>query len=417
MITNYENGDIKIVSVKLTNANNSRTVDIRGQVVSFSIYEDLEEPSLYVELLMNDGINLVKSLPIIGEEKLEVVFVSPFRSVNSKYTFTVFAIKAGGVLPGGKGSAYSLTGVSPEHFTSSSLSLEKSFNVTIDNAVKEILTNTLKTKKQIFLEPCKGASTISIPRLAPFQAVDFLRQRAVSTKQKGGGVYVFYENQLGYHFKTIEELLTEGQKNIKSKVFTYHPDVNSSSEQHRASYRNLLRYEHLKKGDTVGKISSGMYSTTTKSYDIITKDVSKINYKLSEQASKFVSGDKKASIPNSNEFVTKYSSATNTKYFIAKDSSKQNDFISEVTGYKNAFISLFNDNIVRAFVNGDSYLTVGDLITLNIPDSTGGKTNQKLDTRISGNYLITKLRHVINYESNRFKHFISFDCNKVGFKL
>lgn len=417
MIKNYENGDIKLVSIKLTNAIKSRTVDIRAQVLSISIYEDLEEPSIYAEISMNDGINLIKSLPIIGEETLELSFNSPFRPIITKYSFNVFAIKNTGVLPGGKGSAYTLSCASKEHFVASVTNIEKTYTNTIDEAIKDILKNNIRTNKAIFVEPAKISPPIAIPKLTAFQAIDFLRQRAVSAKQKAGGVYVFYENQTGYHFKTLEELLTEGQKTISSKVFTHSPDVNSSSEQHRASYRNLLRYEHLKKGDTVGKLNSGMFNNVTKTFDITTKEVKKSTFKLTEQASKFASGDKKTSISNSDKFVSEYSNKQQVKYFITKDASKVNDHIADNAGYKNAFISLFNDNIVRGFINGDSYLMVGDLITLNIPDVSAGVKNQKPDTKISGNYLITKLRHLIYYESNRFKHYISFDCNKVGFKI
>lgn len=417
MTTNYENGDIKLVSCKLTNANKSRTVDIRGQVVSMSIFEDIEQPSIYAEFLMNDGINLVKALPIIGEEELELVFASPFRTVNTKYKFRVFNIKSTASLPGGKGSAYVLTCVSPEHFKASVTNVEKAYAVTADNAVKDILQNVLKTNKSVFVEPAKSAASLVVPKLTVFQAIDFLRQRAVPAKLPIGGVYVFYENQLGYHFRTLEDLLTEGQKTIKSKVFTYSPDVNSDSEQHRASFRNLLRFEHLKKGDTVNKLNAGLYNNVTRSFDLVTKKVTKNSFKLSEQASNFKSGDKKASLPNSDSFVSDFSQAEQAKYFMTKDTSKPNDFLSETAGYRNAFISLFNDNIVRCMVNGDNNLMIGDLITLNIPDSTAGKTNQKNDTRVSGNYLITKLRHLINYENNRFKHIIAFDCNKVGFKL
>ena len=75
---------------------------------------------------------------------------------------------------------------------------------------------------------------------------------------------------------------------------------------------------------------------------------------------------------------------------------------------------MFNQTIVRGYAHGDSNLMAGDMITLQVPDTSAIKKNDKQDDRYSGNYLITKLRHFIYLEDGRFKHRVSFDCNKLG---
>ena len=74
LVKNYEPGDVKLISVKLTNNNKTATIDVRGQLLALSIYEDIEMPTIYAELVLNDAINLVKDFPIMGEEDIEKAY-------------------------------------------------------------------------------------------------------------------------------------------------------------------------------------------------------------------------------------------------------------------------------------------------------------------------------------------------------
>ena len=48
--------------------------------------------------------------------------------------------------------------------------------------------------------------------MQPFEAVDLLRQKAVSKEFPSGGAYVFYENQYGVQFRSIENIIKEDSK-------------------------------------------------------------------------------------------------------------------------------------------------------------------------------------------------------------
>ena len=89
----YEPGDIKILSIRLTNTNKTANVDIRAQTMSLSIFEDIEEPTVYAELMIVDSVNLVKDFPIIGEEEVEIVYITPGRDKPTKYNFRTFSVE------------------------------------------------------------------------------------------------------------------------------------------------------------------------------------------------------------------------------------------------------------------------------------------------------------------------------------
>ena len=414
MSQTYEAGDVKLISVKLTNGVKNATVDIRAQCASISIYEDMEEPTVYAEINMVDSINLVKDFPIIGEEELEIAFVTPSRDKITTYKFTVFSVEGTSVAVTGKASMYTLKAVTKEHFTNSKNQIEKTYNTTVDQIVLDVLANEVKTARPINVEATRGLYKITIPRSSPFEAVDMLRQWAIA-KRPSGGVFVFYENQHGFNFTSIERLLEEGMGTIASRLFTYAPTTNTDKKREAFSFRNIQRFQHLSKFDTIDKVSGGVFKNTSRSFDLQTKEFKESTFELDKQLTKFETGEKKAVVPNSNKLVNDAKEGSSYYMFSAKDTSKGNSYVSDFVGYRRAFTKMFNQNVTRVMVYGDNYLAVGDVVTLDLPDTSGTTEKKTKDQRFSGNYLITKLRHLIVQEDKKFKHHITFDCNKAGY--
>jgi hypothetical protein len=100
--------------------------------------------------------------------------------------------------------------------------------------------------------------------------------------------------------------------------------------------------------------------------------------------------------------------------FVPSDTDRGNDLLKDVLGYKQSLSHIINLNIVRGMIYGDNYISVGDMIKLNLPDTSSTNDKEVYDSRYSGNYIIQKLRHIIVPEDNKFKHNIAFDANKIG---
>lgn len=420
---NYEPGDVNIVKVVLTKigAGEQIPVDIKPQLLSMSIYEDIEQPTMVLEIAMVDSINLVQDYPIAGEEMISVSFYTPGRDNPTKLNFMTYSVESTGTAPTAKGSIYLIKAVSPAHFYNSSQLVEKSYKDTIDEIVNDIVKTTLNNSTsgstRVSVEKTKGIIPFTVPRLNPFQAIDLLRQKAVSSEFASGGAYVFFENQFGYQFKSIEGLLKEGKNSIATKEFTYAPDTNSDKERQQYSFRNILRYNHLGKFNSIEKLNSGTISNVVRSFDMLTKNSEVIDFKLPEKAKTFTTTENKSRLPNSSEFLEKYSKGAPKKYFLAKDTSRGNDYIDASLGAKTAYAALMNQNAVRILVHGDSYLAAGDLLKLNIPEVSGTTEKKNIDRNNSGNYLVTKLRHILTMEEGgKPKHQISMDCVRMGYK-
>jgi len=421
-IKNIEPGDVNIIKFRLGKpyVPGTQTIDLQAQILSLSIYEDIEQPSMVCELTVVDSLNLLSDYPIVGEELLITTFNTPGREKPFHKGFFIYSVEGQGGSPSSKGSIYTLKGVTPIHYFSSGSYIEKSYNTTVDEIVKDIVnTSTVlgKLKKtQLYVEKTKGLVPITIPSLHIFQAVDFVRQKAVSAEYPSGGAFLFFENQYGVQFRSIEGLLAEGKSQIASKTFTYAPDTSSDKQRDQYAFRNIIRYTHLGKFDSVNKSTSGTINNTVTSFDVLTKGVEVTNFNLLEKGKTFTSSDKKGTLPNTNQFLENFNKPAKN-FYMPKDSSKGNDFLDANYGSKFAYASLFNENSVRVLVHGDTYLSVGDLIRLELPEMSG-TTEKKVSDRLNtGNYLITKLRHIITMEEGgKPKHQIAMDCARMGYK-
>src|SRR5438874_10139582 len=88
----YESGDVDIKTLSITPMSTGKHQGILPQVLSLSLYEDLLAPTLYCEVLINDAVGLLKTLPIVGNEWLDIEFLTPGRT-SYKARFHVYKIE------------------------------------------------------------------------------------------------------------------------------------------------------------------------------------------------------------------------------------------------------------------------------------------------------------------------------------
>jgi len=417
MTERYELGDVELIDFKLEAA--TRTVDLRGQAISVSIFEDVYQPTLYCEIIVVDAINLTKLLKLKGEETISISFFTKGNSKITTYDFVIYGIQGVSIPNNNKLSTYTIRCTSIEHYTNNIVNVERYFKDSCSSLVSSICRNYLNTSKNIEIESTKGIFPVAMPSSSPFKAVDYIRQKSVSASFPTGGFFVFFENQDGFHFRSIEGLFRDGVSKIGNKIFTYATNTQTDIPRERKAWRNLTRYEHLQKVDTVSKLVAGTFSNNVKTWDIFTKDVVDVPYFFSSQGDQIIQngGTSTASSPNSDSFVNQMTDGPSVKYFMPIDTDRFTDFIPDYRGSQSAFEALFQQNIVRCMARGDNLLKAGDVVTLNIPDAAGFTDNIQYDKVYTGNYLITRLRHIIHINKDNIKHDVSFDCNMVGLNL
>ena len=408
-----EPGDVNIKYLEISNKSLKATVNPLSQLLGADIFEDMTKPTMYAEFTFQDNLNLLKNFPIIGEENIMIEIQTPGISKSTTFKFRTFEVANVVKDKNGKGLTYTVRCVSDEHLRAGSSLIKESQTGTVDTMVPYILNKYLDSTKAIIIDEAKGIQTVAFPKQNPLMAIDMLRQRAVS-KQYAASAYVFFENQAGFNFKTVEGLIKDGKPNIGSRVFNTQQNPMGSKVAEANAYRTILKYENIKKADSNAKASAGIYKAVTKIFDMNTKSFTSSDFNLKDVFGKLEKpAAGKTQLPNTDDFITTYGEGVPKQFFTLKDTTRPDTFIDTAMAVRNSFTVLLNSDVTRILIHGDTGLKAGDLITLNFADPTGTTDKKKDDTMLSGNYMIIRLRHMIT-PSTKNKHEISCDCVKMG---
>jgi hypothetical protein len=222
-------------------------IDLRASYVEFNIYEDISSPTLAGNITILDGIGLMESVPIIGEEILEIEAktenMKKVRSPIAKKGASEGAEKKKSPLAAGsendghiklKFRVYKISDVTDQeyglkrytlHFCTEEYLINLKTKVMkgfkepqrISKSMKDLYNKYFgsgskrKKVKKVFIEPTKNINNLIIPNYTPFRAFNFLASRAVSVSQKAAGSsFVFFETIKGHFFVSLETLMQGG---------------------------------------------------------------------------------------------------------------------------------------------------------------------------------------------------------------
>ncbi len=233
-------GDFELQKLQLSSPNRKGFVDLKAAWSDFNIYEDLFGSYLTGNIQIVDGVGMMESVPIIGEETIHIqvktkgverqrnstAIPGPFEgSLNEGIMNLKFrVIKILDVMKLNEGIiTYKLSFVSEEAILNLKQKVKKSAldpvslePRKISDVVKSLYRQFFQRgrggrAKRIFVEPTKNLTDLIIPNQTPFKAFNFLASRAVSAgKQAIGSSFVFYESIRGFFFISMETLMAGG---------------------------------------------------------------------------------------------------------------------------------------------------------------------------------------------------------------
>ena len=228
--------------------------------------------------------------------------------------------------------------------------------------------------------------------------IDRIRNRAVSSKNQSSS-YVFFENQTGFNFITIESMF----KGTVVKNFVQDSTVGSDSTN--LTDNNIFGYELPYNFNAIDRIDGGTMKSRFNSF----------NFETNEYISKsidFPAKNDKYGAPNEwnkPSFISKFGKYPGSTSTIPYDNRMPITNIPESTPNRLAYSSMLMQNIVRLRVFGDTKLKAGDMININIQQQSALSGNPKKDN-ISGNFIISALRHMINPEGERPRYSCVLEC-------
>lgn len=402
MAQSYINSDaVEIKTLKIFSDDGTKDYDLREFVAAFDVYEDIMYPVIRAEFTIVDSIDLITSFPINGEEIIELEFGTPGFDITCSYRLYVTSVDSQIINPAGKSKTYKIRAKSVEFMRNNTQYIIEKMTGNTGELIQQICNRYLKTDKLVSVgDPTKGDQDVLISRMRPFQAIDFLRKRAVSQSFLSSS-YVFFENKRGFNFATIEFLLNQQQENVNDKIFFF--DTTQNTDVKNMNTRSMITLTNVSQVDNTKKLALGSLNNIVRRFDLLTGGVETVNFKNIEQGGNFKTGSKNSAGLNTLNFEQKMGATPATSMLVPHSSELPENFINMAIGPKHSFVTKMGQNIYHAFVFGDTALTAGDVITVNVPTPTGDTGPRKDDRLYAGNYMISKLRHIVINSAGRQK--------------
>jgi len=402
-MASYENpAAIKILQLDIIKFDGSNRLSLLGQAYQMDIYESIFSPVIHFELLLSDPVDLKNTYPMIGEEFVEVEFYTPgYEGKPTRFKFVVSSVEQVQYAPNNSGKTFVIKGNSEEIlYDTFSLVNRRYQGIEIHQMVKSICKEYLKTSKEVLVERTLGVQDLLIVKKRAFQVIDMLRMRASSAKGNLSEAFVFFENRYGFNFITIEQLFDTNKKNIGDRRFFFDTAVNS--DLRNINFRNALAIENASSVNSLMKIQQGGFINRVYKYDFFTGEKSEVKTKFAEKFEKFKSpNDNPASI-STQAFMEKVVKKPTKTVLVPVDGSRPETHVAESVGIEHLFMNMLSQNIFRMRIYGDSIITTGDVIELNLPKTTAYSKSKTADDNLqSGNYLISKVRHNIMFGSKQ----------------
>lgn len=386
---------VNIKRLVLTSMSSRKGIDILPLAGNIEIFCSIFSPITTGTVKVSDATGTVYTLPIIGEEILELVFQSHERPEFSRI-FHVYGTEDQEYNDNGAVVSFTLKIASIDNFKATATSLNKGARKNISEFITDILTNDLGTKNTLNVEETNGVERIVIPNWSIWEAIEYLRGRAVSKEYSSP--YLFFEDQAGYHFLTYEKLIEQRDAEAEELTFvneSFKPGAGEGQGRETVlarQYRTVSQFAVISRSNPIIKLNEGGISSEVLMYDPFTKTLKTNQYNYNDLKSLVKKPlGAKFNAEHTPEFANTMPSAS-LRTVVTVDMNDQNYLSQEALGAKKLFASALKGTCIGFNTPGDSGLQPGAVITFLGPKRSDSPENDK---QLNGKYIIGDLRHGI----------------------
>ncbi len=318
---------------------------------------------------------------------------------------------------------------------------DKIFEDTESSSIVKTLvkgSSYLNSAKKLFSEESLNKQTFVATNWRPLDCIYWITNRSVRKKQTGGDFqngFAFYENALGYHFKSLDKMIdninemspTKGTDKQKGTTrlyeYLYSPKKSDGGETDQFKIDSISFPEER---NFLMGLRHGAWSGYSVGFDPVTVNQSRwggessdlsadmYKYKVSE-AWKSMShlGGKNSVNPMSrldDEFMNLVDNPKRVRYTIlpnqifdkkwynyipglVKDSQKNYEALVELQAYQWMRMETMKNTRLQVVVPGNLDLYGGYGIHITLPSTEKSEDKIKVDKRFSGRYMIVTIAH------------------------
>tara|TARA_R110002074_G_scaffold398635_1_gene590749 strand:- start:63 stop:1343 length:1281 start_codon:yes stop_codon:yes gene_type:complete len=396
MSDKYKTNSVDLETLKISGSFGS--YDALDSFVEFEIEESMDADSMICNMTFLDAADISNKIDFDGTESIEFKFASPGdREVDLE--FTIFKHSVQMDPNGGNAKAVTVYGVTPEHYTQAMIDVNQSFNGPLNKFADKVFSK-LRTKRKMETHDTTGSVKTIVPGFTPFEAMSFLANRSYDSSFKSCA-FKFYETIDGYHFKNIEKVISEGKP--KAITYQYNPNANVKVDDKRIQF-TISKINIEANNDVMAKIKSGMYASEAKEIDLINQTIIKKEFYGKQDFDEFEHLDDDAMSLDSKLLLSKIDNEINTSFWLMKNIDKQEEetHFTQIIPSRLFYLSSLEQVKTRIGIPGNSDISPGQIINLDMAELTAKTEFREQEGKITGNYLVTKVTHLIkrgNYQS------------------
>lgn len=414
-------------------------LDLRDQLASINIYEDIFTNSITGSISFVDTNNLTANASIVGQEKLKLVLVTPNASddtsrdmaINfSDQPLHIYQIKSS-INVNDRTKTFELAFTTNEIMRNNRIRVCQSYN---GEPAKEIIKKVIRdpellnSKKEFYYEETTNLFQMIAPNMRPFDFINTVAKRCLSKEYDFAPTFLFYETVRGYFFRTIDSMMDRKNPRMIFKEVTPNDDIDNVGR----NLTNILSYEIMNSTDTLLNTRAGMYNSDLLLVDVFNKSYKHYEYKYLEDFDKQIHADEfnnygSEQAPIASKAPDQYGNLISdypksilhvqtiereTKDGLFDPSTGEpNDYRGTdmwLQKRRSRFTSLEAAISLRIKVPGNTTIQAGDLIGITLKNQTGSQSAS--DPYLTGRYLVRTLKHDFKKGAGKMMHEIHMDC-------
>lgn len=397
---------IKLIEVE---SNYGSTLKIEGGVASLLVYESILDTSIRSSINVIDaGVRLGgNSVGGLEEEDLnftvgEKVKIKLEDNYKESLELELIIQNVDNIIEHTQRNAYSLHCFSEECINNEDVECRvvKRYDGKITDYVPSIITENLKSSKELKIDPCINKFNFLGHVKKPFEVLTWLAKRTAPDMGSFGNLagYFFWETSKGYNFRSIDMIFKE--KNIVRKlIFT---NTVKTPEGYDAS---ILNYSWSENIDLKNKLlTSAFNKSQQRTFDPYTNEYLETAFDPKVQFGDNIGGLEQPKINIIADKVSRITSnwldygvlpeGTNLKKQLEKSKDVLNFDIDKILRQSFARYNNLFSNRLSVQIPGDFSISAGDLVWCDLPEISG-KKNQVISKKKSGIYMVIDVSHFI----------------------
>lgn len=438
-------GDYKLEELTITTTS-GELLDISNFLLELHLYEDVFSPCMTGKIVLADAINLISSVPLLGNETITLKVRTPsledtYQNVIEK-SFQIYSIDDR-TMASDSSQYYTLSFISKEGYYDSVVPIAKAFRGTTDEIVNNIYEQYIQAPRREDNEfttaliindtPHSSRVTYTSNHWTPFKNMNFISRRCRGASLAGAD-YLFFESNKYFYFTSLESLIND---QLASGIFEEYvielDGLNLPRRDARFEYYGnqlkpeMTKIETIKMVKTLNVLegqTNGYFSNSILGYDLTTKKMSENTFNFIEENSSFIKTDTGTPIP-----ANVAESAYGNTEFVMFNTCVHNDygktdtdnlpeghpaqFYSDRHMFRKSYLNSLDQFKFEIVIPGRSDIEVGNVISVLHPNPSvvdSSDIDTIIDPVLSGAYLITAIHH--KFDSVR--HVISAEIVKNG---